>query len=256
MSLGIRAVEVPLTATGDFERELVDAALSRGLHITFHLHLGRRTICGWLDGRGRHVVPEGLWGLLDELAEQQGTPVLAVFHPFDDGRERERSLTITSLLCARLAEEADARGSQVIWAIENMPYDPDVPSRVGISFAELEGVIGEAPRLGICWDMGHWYLSQEQGGLPEEIRSLTRSVGHVIHTHVHDWSPELGDHLPPGRGNLPFAQAFRILRRAGYRGRLVLELDRERALRFGAPREEVRRALAAIRKAWTDEEEG
>ena len=191
---------------------------------------------------------------LDELAGRQGAPVSVVIHPFDDGHDRERGLAITADLCRGLIERTRAQRCKVRWAIENMPHDPEAPSRPGDRLWELEELVRETPGLGICWDMGHWHLTRETD--PHWSGPLTdRFVGRVIHTHVHDWAPGLGDHLPPGQGTVPFARALRTLRQADYRGWLILELDRERALCFGSPQEVIRDALAVIRRAWIEEAE-
>jgi len=257
-STGVGAVELPLAVSGEFDQAVAEAALARGLVITFHLVWKQEAVWkwyyGWNKGTG-HADLEELLATLDELAVRQGTPILVVIHPFDDGHDRERGLAITADLCRWLVERTRAQRCEVRWAIENMPHDPEAPSRPGDRLRELEELVTETSELGICWDIGHWHLTREMdphGGAP-----LTgRFVGRVIHTHVHDWAPGLGDHLPPGRGTVPFARALRILRQAGYRGWLILELDRERALRFGPPQEVVRDALAVIRRAWIEEAEG
>jgi len=257
-STGVGAVELPLAVSGEFDHAVAEAALARGLVITFHLVWKREAVWkwyyGWNKGTG-HADLEELLATLDELAVRQGTPILVVIHPFDDGHDRERGLAITADLCRWLVERTRAQRCEVRWAIENMPHDPEAPSRPGDRLRELEELVTETSELGICWDIGHWHLTREMdphGGAP-----LTgRFVGRVIHTHVHDWAPGLGDHLPPGRGTVPFARALRILRQAGYRGWLILELDRDRALRFGPAQEVVRDALAVIRRAWIEEAEG
>ncbi len=257
-STGVGAVELPLAVSGEFDHAVAEAALARGLVITFHLVWKREAVWKWYHGWNKgtgHADLEELLATLDELAVRQGTPILVVIHPFDDGHDRERGLAITADLCRWLVERTRAQRCEVRWAIENMPHDPEAPSRPGDRLRELEELVTETSELGICWDIGHWHLTREMdphGGAP-----LTgRFVGRVIHTHVHDWAPGLGDHLPPGRGTVPFARALRILRQAGYRGWLILELDRDRALRFGPPQEVVRDALAVIRRAWIEEAEG
>jgi sugar phosphate isomerase/epimerase len=249
-SAGVASVELPLTAAGEFDRKLADAALARALTVTFHLSWKRNTIWKWYRRSRKGVFPRRLWAVLEEVAERQGTPTLVVLHPFDDGRDRERGLAITSLLCHRLAAEMEARRSRVLWALENMPYDPRVPSLPGVSFAELGVLVDDVVTLGICWDIGHWYLTRE-AGLFENGLFADRLADRVVHIHVHDWSPELGDHLPPGRGTVPFTEVFETLWRTDYGGRFVLELDHERSQRFGPPQRVIREAVLAIRKAWT-----
>jgi len=50
----------------------------------------------------------------------------------------------------------------------------------------------------------------------------------VIHTHVHDMSPEGQTHWPLDGGRVPLARNARLLRRAGYRGLYCLELSPDR----------------------------
>jgi len=75
-------------------------------------------------------------------------------------------------------------------------------------------------------------------------------VAHVAHVHVHDYTPEQGDHLPLGSGTVPLATSLHRLRTAGYDGWPTLELDCNKALRFGKPHDVVRDALAVVRRAW------
>ncbi|MCD6128465.1 sugar phosphate isomerase/epimerase [Candidatus Bipolaricaulota bacterium] len=256
-SVGIGAVELPLAVSGEFDQGVAEAALARGLVITFHLVWKREAVWKWYRGWGKRTGRadlEELLATLDELAGRQGAPVLVVIHPFDDGHDRERGLAITADLCRGLIERTRAQRCKVRWAIENMPHDPEAPSRPGDRLRELEELVRETPGLGICWDIGHWHLTRETD--PHWSGPLTdRFVGRVIHTHVHDWAPGLGDHLPPGQGTVPFARALRTLRQADYRGWLILELDRERTLCFGPPQEVIRDALAVIRRAWIEEAE-
>ncbi len=253
---GIGAVELTLPSAGAFERRVAEAALARGLMITFHMEWNSEAIWRWYQGWDTEIGRTGLdhfLGSLDEWAAHQGEPVMVVIHPFDDGHNREHGLAVTLDLCRRLAERTRARAQtrRVKWAIENMPHDPNAPTRPGDRLEEIEKIVKEIPGLGICWDIGHWHLTKTID--PTWSSSLTDYfVTHVIHTHVHDYTQEKGDHLPPGRGTVPLIEALHCLRRTNYKGWLTLELDYNKAIQFGRTQDVVRNALEVVRRAWRE----
>jgi sugar phosphate isomerase/epimerase len=250
---GVGAVELTLSSSGAFERKMAKVALARGLRITFHMAWDGEAVWGWYRGWNTEAGRTGfdrLLTMLDGWAERQGEPVLVVIHPFDDGCNREHGFATTVVFCRRLVERTTAQNRRVQWVIENMPHDPNVPSRPGDRVEEIDEIVMGVPGLGICWDVGHWYLTRAID--PTWSGPLTDYfVAHVAHTHVHDYTQEQGDHLPPGRRIVPLAASLHRLRTTGYDGWLTLELDHNKALRFGKPQDVVRDALAVVRQAWS-----
>ncbi|MDD2912760.1 MAG: TIM barrel protein, partial [Candidatus Bipolaricaulis anaerobius] len=53
----------------------------------------------------------------------------------------------------------------------------------------------------------------------------------LVHVHLHDNRGERDEHLPLGRGSLPWRAAWAALSSAGYRGPIVLEIPDPDGLR-------------------------
>jgi sugar phosphate isomerase/epimerase len=108
--------------------------------------------------------------------------------------------------------------------------------------AELAHVVHAVPRLRICVDLGHLWISSLVHGFDylAGLRALT-ATGRVASAHVHDNGSRLGtrvsehvvaappdgsrfgdDHLAIGRGSVPIASAVHELKRTGV-GLLVVE---------------------------------
>ncbi len=242
-----------LSSSGAFERKVAEAALARGLTVVFHIAWSKEARWDWYRGWNTEAGRTGfdrLLTMLDGWAERQGEPTLVVIHPFDDGCNRRQGFTTTVDFCRWLVERTTAQNRRVQWVIENMPHDPNVPSRPGDRIEEIDEIVMGVPGLGICWDVGHWHLTRAID--PTWSGPLTdHFVAHVTHTHVHDYTQEQGDHLPPGRGTVPLAASFFRLRTTGYSGWLTLELSYNKALHLGKPQDVVRDALAVVRQAWT-----
>jgi len=77
--------------------------------------------------------------------------------------------------------------------------------------------------VGICWDWGHGYVNALRGLIPGEppagFLELVRNV------HVHDVGPSGSTHWPLRGGGVPVERFVQLLRKGGYPGTLVLELD-------------------------------
>ena len=124
--------------------------------------------------------------------------------------------------------------------------------------AELVRVVHALPRLRICIDLGHLWISSLVHGF-DFLRGLRDilATGRVVSAHVHDNDSQLGvraterivdappdgsrfsdDHLEVGRGTVPIAAAVHQLKRAGV-GFLVIET-------LDPPLASVRRVLAML----------
>jgi sugar phosphate isomerase/epimerase len=91
----------------------------------------------------------------------------------------------------------------------------------------LMGALRARP-VGICLDTGHAFLS---GDLPHVAHKLS---GHLWMVHASDNRGTFDDHLPPGDGDVPWADLFAQLQRSRFTGTIILEIagstDIERVL--------------------------
>jgi sugar phosphate isomerase/epimerase len=104
-----------------------------------------------------------------------------------------------------------------------------------------------ASRLGICWDMGHDYLS----GAADE--PSPEWLSRVIHVHVHDVDEHGNDHFPLIFGRVPYFRWLKALKEAGMKGIVVLELKGEhlRGWSFERVQDALTGSIAAIAEAVT-----
>ncbi len=98
-------------------------------------------------------------------------------------------------------------------AVENTP----LPSG---HVSVILDVVGRYPvdRVGICLDLGHANI---EGDAPTAVRA---AAPRLIHLHASDNLAVRDDHLVPGRGSVPWAQAVRALSEVGYDGAFTVEL--------------------------------
>jgi sugar phosphate isomerase/epimerase len=84
--------------------------------------------------------------------------------------------------------------------------------------------------VGICLDTGHARLS---GDLHTVVHKLS---GHLWMVHASDTRGQFDDHLPPGRGGIPWGDLVEQLSDVGFRGALIMEIaatdDPEAALQW------------------------
>ncbi|HET9298921.1 MAG TPA: sugar phosphate isomerase/epimerase family protein [Candidatus Polarisedimenticolaceae bacterium] len=76
----------------------------------------------------------------------------------------------------------------------------------------------ERTDVGICLDTGHAQLS---GDLHTVVHKLS---GHLWMLHASDTRGHLDDHLPPGRGGIPWGELVDQLYDVGFRGALIMEI--------------------------------
>ncbi|MCK4540719.1 MAG: sugar phosphate isomerase/epimerase [Spirochaetales bacterium] len=250
---GVNSVELTLPSSGNFDHKTAEAALTRNMTVTFHIIWDSKASWDWYRGWNTETGRNGfdrLLNTLDVWAKRQKNPALVVIHPCDNGRNRQQGITTTVDFCRWLVERTTMKKHKVQWVIENMPHDPNVPSRPGDRVEEIDNMIKSMPGLGICWDIGHWHLTRSIN--PTWSSPLTNHfIAHTAHTHIHDYTSKLGDHLPPGHGTVPLTTALHRLHTAGYNGWLTLELDYNKALHFSKPRDVARDALTFVHKTWT-----
>lgn len=120
--------------------------------------------------------------------------------------------------------------------IENMPGHFNTA-------AEMAELLDPLPELGMLLDIGHCNLLTNHNTAPELI---DRFADRIRHVHLHDnkgGAPDL--HLPLGTGTVPYRDALKRLKRAGYDGTLTLEVFSPDKRHFAFSRDAALEAWAA-----------
>ncbi|MDQ2582713.1 sugar phosphate isomerase/epimerase family protein [Saccharothrix yanglingensis] len=196
-------------------------------------------------------------GALRRLSERTGVPVLAVHAPCllisqrvwspDPVERLRRSVRAAADLGARtvvlhppflwqrryaegfadlVAEEEDASGVAI--AVENM-----FPVRRALGRGRSVQVTAFRPSIDPT-DVGHRNytldLSHASAAHVDALELAKRMGGNLTHVHLADGSGLPKDeHLVPGRGTQPCAELLGRLRRTGFAGQVVLEVNTRRA---------------------------
>lgn len=129
------------------------------------------------------------------------------------GVRPEASLELFVDSLSRLCDEAERLGVNL-----GVEYEPGLLVERAVELAEVIDRVG-SPRLGANLDIGHSFLD---GETPEDAARLL--AGRIWNVHVEDIRGRKHFHLPPGEGDLPFAEYFRALSNVGFDGFLTVEL--------------------------------
>lgn len=138
------------------------------------------------------------------------------FHPSSiegeqsEADERWPALFETLREISGYAEDRDIR-----IAIENFPapFFGSDPREMHDKLVELA-----IPNVGMCLDLGHAFVG---GHLPGAIEDFGDKIFSI---HASDNRGKVDEHLPPGRGDMPWDQVFESLRQSGYEGPFVVEV--------------------------------
>ena len=146
--------------------------------------------------------------------------------PVAKGGENNRTAAFRSVedIC-RLAEPIGIRVA--VEVIPNPLSDP--ASLVALLERDLD-----APRTGICLDIGHAFL---MGDVIDAIETVSE---HLITTHVHDNKGKGDDHLVPFDGRINWDAALMTLQKVGYDGTYLMELGNT-----STPADVLKKALTA-----------
>jgi sugar phosphate isomerase/epimerase len=120
-----------------------------------------------------------------------------------------------------VAEKAEEVGVKV--ALENV-IDKE-GRRFGGRISEIREIIKTvgSPNLGICFDTGHTNLLADPNiSLHDEI---IRAGEYLWTLHIHDNDGKDDWHLPPGMGSIDWSQVVEALRKAGYDGVFMMEIQ-------------------------------
>lgn len=131
-------------------------------------------------------------------------PKVMVFHPgYDRWRYGEKQSSWLKHALDTFNEVIDATAQcGCTIAIENI-FEEE-PSTL---LALIEGC--NHPRVGHCFDVGHWNLFHAaEIGLDEWFAALGSTIAEV---HIHDNRGSRDDHAPVGEGNIDFNRYFQLL---------------------------------------------
>jgi len=140
-----------------------------------------------------------------------------------------RSLDTLLPRCAQL---------NVALCLENLPSIEAVPNED--EMLELIAAYN-SPHFGYWHDMGHGQVRANLGWIKSHRETAERMLPHTRGLHIHDVTPPDRDHLPPGLGELPFAD-FAFYGRANLL-RVVEPAPGVRA-------DELRDSLAFLKRTW------
>lgn len=141
----------------------------------------------------------------------------AVLHlgwPEDDWRGDAPRLAREAV--GRLRERARACGVRLL--LENI-------LSVGTRSARLVELLDELDpdgEVGLCLDLGHAHV--EGGGGDGLLEQLEAALPRLAHLHLHDNDAGSDQHLPPGRGTIPWRRVLDRLGEAGFHGLAALEI--------------------------------
>ncbi len=145
-------------------------------------------------------------------------PEVVVFHSgYHPGYHRERQEAWVELAregISALLPLAEKWGLRL--ALENV-FEPS-PALLTRIVEELD-----SPLLGYCFDAGHVFAFAKTSWEPW----LEAFYGRLFEIHVHDNDGRWDDHLPPGRGKIPFEEIFKFLAQRGIRPVVTFEAHRE-----------------------------
>jgi len=208
-----------------------DAGLGIALHPDAEGEVSRRA--GWFGERpGAHRGIEPILRAGITAAEVTARPINAVVHPaqfvFDspppkDGAEFRAELVRR---CRLFFAELDDRASELPGPAVRVLVEHQLPTkpgenvvRIGDTCAELLDVVADCG-LGLCWDTGHFILSIDRHGVPEQPPD--EFVRRVRHVHLHDVVAG-EDHYPISSRSHRLMRYLQMLREVGSDVAITLE---------------------------------
>ena len=134
-----------------------------------------------------------------------------------DDQARERMCRESLAELVPLARQCGAR-----LAIENMRHRADNPNRTGMYTDQLMSIIRDldSQTVGICFDVGHAYISEKEGLYPTFARNASR----IIHIHLADNHGVDDEHLEPGEGGINWPRFCQGVQSSGFAGMWQLEV--------------------------------
>ena len=228
---------------------VLSAARRRGMGISVH---GPFLDISAADPQARMGSVAAHQRALAQIA-QLGRGFTYVLHPEAGNNQRQPGDDqLREAMCHQsLAELVPlARQSGARLALENMRYRADNPNRTGMYTDRLAEILRglEENIVGICFDVGHGYLSEGDGLCDAFCRHASR----IIHVHLADNQGVEDDHLEPGQGRIDWRRFYEGVRSSQYGGMLQLEVnpaDGEDPLAFYRRNQQFFARLAGLRSA-------
>ncbi|MCL2781497.1 MAG: sugar phosphate isomerase/epimerase [Actinomycetia bacterium] len=218
--------------------------------------------CLFVTGRVWSTDPEAKLRRAYAAAEALGAPVVVAHPPFVWQREHARRFPV---LLAELAEQTAVR-----FAVENMYparqrgqrlggpagwLSDRVPGRLPLRWPDVEMSVYRP-----SWDVAETGyrdytldLSHTAASRSDALAMMTAMGDRLAHMHLADGVGTGGDeHLVPGRGNQPCAQALARLPRQGFSGAVIVEVSTRRAIGRAAREADLAEALAFCRRGLSE----
>ena len=239
---GLGALEIELDPhiqdlqqTNDYMEE----AISLGLCFSFHApYRHSYTLAGFESSDRDKVISDyaPMLKIAQDWAGRLKTQPVVVIHGARAVKGDRESLfqDTRSFLTWALHEFRDIR-----LAFENNTVAEGHTIKIGDTIEEVNRVVDtlDHPRLGICWDMGHY--AKAGFATPPEEAWLKK----VIHVHIHDMDSTQTDHYPLIYTSYDYAGWLRLLAAAGMQGIATLEVKGGQLMKWS--NERIEEALCA-----------
>lgn len=203
-----------------FPRQMMEAQ-NLGMQLSFHApYRVPYNLVGFSGGQREKIekLYREMLDIASALAARDGVIKTVVIHAATAPKPaRVDDLVADTVSFLRWACDAY---SNLLLALENNHPASGNQVKVGVARDGVLGIVSAVrhPRLRVCWDMGHDYLSGSPV-LPEP-----EWLAEVAHVHVHDVNDSGVDHYPLVYGNVPYQPWLRALKQTGMKGSVVLEL--------------------------------
>ncbi len=154
--------------------------------------------------------------------------------------DHQRMIPLLEFLCQR------SEGTQVRFGLEDFPLDH---CALETNQYALKPILN-CQNFGILVDLGHMHLRLNNSEYFSEkgISGYLEGIPlPIIEIHVHDNNADNDQHMPPGQGNLDFADTAATLRQIDFNGMSTLEIA---PLRYGAQPDKEYSKVAESLQLW------
>lgn len=225
--MGVESIELRMVrpkTSPDLVLKALENLKRHGLGFTIHGLLPAK------DDSVETVEQFPLWSVADWIREEQGEAVVTVHSRFhaEPGENVQTYAELTQNSLRGLLREIEAQKAPYKIALEiNREKAKTDPSFTWEGVVSMVKAVNH-PALGICWDMGHSFSNASRGVIP--VMPPDEFASRVIHTHIHDLSPEGRTHWPLREKKVPIQEFCQILHKLGYSGVYNLEIGPDRFL--------------------------
>ncbi|BCQ02418.1 L-ribulose-5-phosphate 3-epimerase [Cutibacterium avidum] len=180
-----------------------------GICLSVHRRIGPGSADPTVRQRAREVMAEGL-----QLCHDLGVPVLQVagYYCYYEQMNDQSEQWYTDLLIDAVPMAARLG---VVMGIENVDGTDVTSIRKAMEFVKL----AHSPYLQVYPDIGN--IAEQQLDATIELEA---GRGHMVAIHVKDVRPGEPRRVPMGEGTVDWDDAFAILAKQGWRGRMMIEM--------------------------------